>query len=42
MTRDSQTKTTIVKKDSITTDEKKFPTLMNNYFIKITKNFDSL
>ena len=29
-----------VKKDSIKTDEKKIATLMNNYFINITKNLD--
>ena len=36
----NQTKITIVEKDSIITDEKKFATLMNNYFINITKNLD--
>ena len=36
----NQTKITIVEKDSITTDEKKIATLMNNYFINITKNLD--
>ena len=33
----NQTKITIVKKCSIITDEKKIATLMNNYFINITK-----
>ena len=36
----NQTKITIVEKDSIITDEKKIATLMNNYFINITKNLD--
>ena len=31
---------TIVEKDSIITDEKKIATLMNNYFINITKSLD--
>ena len=35
-----QTKITIVEKDAIITDEKKIATLMNNYFINITKNLD--
>ena len=35
-----QTKTAIVEKDSIITDKKKIATLMNNYFINITKNLD--
>ena len=34
----NQTKITIAEKDSIITDEKK--TLMNNYFLNITKNLD--
>ena len=36
----NQTKITIVEKDSIITDEKKIATLMDNYFINITKNLD--
>ena len=36
----NQTKITIVEKDSIITDEKKIATLINNYFISITKNLD--
>ena len=36
----NQTKITIVEKDSIITDEKKIATLMNNYFINITKKLD--
>ena len=36
----NQTKTTIVEKDSIITDEKKTAALMNNCFINITKNLD--
>ena len=36
----NQTKITIVEKDSIITDEKKIATLMNNYFINVTKNLD--
>ena len=36
----NKTKITIVEKDSILTDEKKIATLMNNYFINITKNLD--
>ena len=36
----NQTKITIIKKDSIITDEKKIATLINNYFINITKNLD--
>ena len=35
----NQTNITIVEKDSIVTDEKKV-SLMNNYFINITKNLD--
>ena len=36
----SQTKITFVEKDSIITDKKRNATLMNNYFISITKNLD--
>ena len=36
----NQIKITIVEKYSIITDEKKIATLMNNYFINITKNLD--
>ena len=36
----NQTKITIIKKDSIITDEKKIATLINNYFKNITKNLD--
>ena len=36
----NQTKIAIVEKDSIVTDEEKIATLMNNYFINITKNLD--
>ena len=36
----NQTKVTIVEKGSIITDENKIATLMNNYFINITKNLD--
>ena len=38
--RYNQTKITVAEKDSIITDEKKIATLMNNYFINITKNLD--
>ena len=36
----NQTKVTIVEKDSIIKDENKIATLMNNYFINISKNLD--
>ena len=36
----NQTKTAAAEKDSIITDEKKNATLMNNYFLNITKNLD--
>ena len=36
----NQTKITIVEKDFIIADEKKIATLMNNYFINITKKLD--
>ena len=34
------TKITIVGKDSVITDKKKIATIMNNYFLNITKNLD--